>query len=146
MPEAVAAGQRELLGVLVEPGFELRCRWLVRSSDVFGEELHLLRHAALHDGVVFVESHRQSFAIQDFFVHLIFDHCLEFLRRRLAVPLRLEVEVHLAKVVEGDKNLAGGLDAHAATMHVGVDGEERETDQEEMQKGLAQQAFKCGWE
>ena len=30
------------------------------GGHIFGEELHLLRHAALHDGVVFIEAHGQA--------------------------------------------------------------------------------------
>ena len=96
--EGNARRRLELVGILLEPGLELgRCR-LARGRDVLGDELHLLRHAALHDGVVLVEAHREALAIQDFLLHLGLDHAAEFRRGRVALPLRLEQHRELCKV------------------------------------------------
>jgi hypothetical protein len=46
----------------------------VGGSDVFGEELHLLRHAALDDLVIFVQAHRQRFPIKNLLAHPVIHH------------------------------------------------------------------------
>jgi len=141
MAEAVATGQSEPVAVLVEPGFEFCSGWLVSGGHIFGEELHLLRHAALHDGVVFIEAHGQRLAVEDFLADLVFHHGLKLGRCRLAVPLRLEVHVHLLKFIKGQSNLPRRFDPAATTVHVTVNGEEGKAQQQKMQEGLAQPAF-----
>ncbi len=76
-----------------------------RGRDVLGDELHLLRHAALHDGVVLVEAHREALAIQDLLLHLGLDHAAELRRGRVALPLRLEQHRELCKVVDRQLDL-----------------------------------------
>src|SRR5262249_49194319 len=71
--EAEARRLRERIAVLLIPALELVLRRLVRSSDVLGQELHLLRHPALDDGVPLVESQRQPLAIENFLLHLVLD-------------------------------------------------------------------------
>ena len=105
MAEAVAAGQGELVAVFLEPGFELRGGWLVSSGHIFGEELHLLRHAALDDGVVFIQTHGQRLAVEDLLANLVFHHGLKLGRGRRAMPLRLEIRVHLLEFIEAQCDL-----------------------------------------
>ncbi len=99
------------------------------GGHVFGEELHFLRHAALYDLIVFVQPHCQAFAIKHFFANLVFHHGLKLGGSRLAMPLRLEVHVHGAQVVEAERNLLGRLDPAAATLCVGVRAEQHNTEQ-----------------
>src|SRR5215472_2574933 len=47
----------EFLAVLLVPGLEFGRRGLVSGGHVLGQELHLLCHAALDDGIVLVEAH-----------------------------------------------------------------------------------------
>ena len=105
MAETDARRQRELVAVRLEPCPELLGRRLARGGDVLGEELHLLRHAALDDRVVLVESQRERFAIEDLFAHLVFDQLSQLLRRRVAPPLRPEHQNQLRKVVDRQPNL-----------------------------------------
>ena len=42
------------------------------------------------------------------------------------MPLRLEVHIHGAKVVEAEGDLFGRLDSTAAALHVGIRGEEHD--------------------
>ena len=114
------------------------------GGHIFGEELHLLRHAALHDGVVFIETHGQRLAIEDLLADLVFHHGLKLGGSRLAMPLRLEVHVHLPKFVEAQSDLPGRLDSAAAAVHVGVDREQHEAEQQKMQQRLAQPALELG--
>ena len=90
------------------------------GGNIFGEELHLLRHAAFDDVIVFVQAHGQAFAIEDLFADLVFHHGLKLGGSRLAMPLRFEVHIHGAKVVEAQRNLLGRFDSAAAALHVGV--------------------------
>src|SRR5208283_392524 len=144
MAEAVAAGQGELIAVLLEPSLELRGRRLVRRGHVFGEELHLLRHAALHDGVVFIEAHGQRLAIEDLFANLVFHHSLKLGGSRLAMPLRLEVHIHRAKIVEAESNLLRRLDAAATTLEVPIRPEQHDPQQQKVQKRFSEPAFDYG--
>jgi len=59
------------------------------------------------------------------------------------MPLRLEVHVHLPKVVEGQSNLPRRFDPAATTVRVGVHGKQRDPDQQEVEKGFAQPALDC---
>ena len=111
------------------------------GGDVFGEELHLLRHAALHDGVVFVEAHSQRFAVEDFLVDLVLPPWPKLGRRRRTCQLRLEVGIHDAKVVQRDRDLPGRLDSAAASLQVSVDGKQHHSQQQEMQQRFAEPAF-----
>ena len=72
MAKAHPAGLCELGVVLFEPAPELRRVRLARGGHVLGEELQLLRHAALDDGVVLVEPHRQRLAVENLFLHFVF--------------------------------------------------------------------------
>ena len=71
--EAHPIGLRERGAVLRVPGLELGPVGLARRADIFCQELHLLRHAALDDRVVLVEAHRQRFAVEDLFLHPVLD-------------------------------------------------------------------------
>ena len=73
MAETDARRQRELVAVRLVPFTEFLGRRLARGGDVLSEELHLLRHTALDDRVVLVDSERERFAIENLFVHLVFD-------------------------------------------------------------------------
>ncbi len=105
MPEAIATGQCELALVLIEPGFQLRGRGLVRRGHIFGQKLHLLRHSPFHNRVVLVQSHGETLAVKDFFLDLILHHRLELLRSWLTMPFRFEVGFHNAELVEAHDNL-----------------------------------------
>src|SRR5271157_4985504 len=72
-------------------------------------------------------AHQQS-VIGPFGRDPVFHHGLELSGSRLAMPLRLEVHVHLAKTTQAQDNLPGRLNSAAATLHVSVDGEHRDTD------------------
>ena len=100
MAEADPARQRELVTVLLVPALELGSGRLARGGHVLGQELQLLRHAALDDGVVLVQSHRQRLAVEDLFLHFVFHQTVELVRCRLASPLRLEYEDELGEIVE----------------------------------------------
>jgi hypothetical protein len=113
----------------------------VRGGHVLGEELHLLRHAALDDLVVLVEAHRQRLAVEDILLHLVFDHAIEFLRRRLAVPLRLEHLNELSELVERHPDLLRRSDRRASGLHEAVEAKQHGADQQEMNEGLMQQAI-----
>jgi hypothetical protein len=89
MPEGEPGRLREFRAVLLEPCLELGRRRLARGGHVLGQELHLLRHAALDDLVVLVEAHRDRLAVEDLLLDLVLDQALELLRRRRAAPLRL---------------------------------------------------------
>ena len=43
---------------------------LAQGGHILGEKLHLLRHAALHDGVVLVQAERQRLAVEDLLADL----------------------------------------------------------------------------
>jgi hypothetical protein len=105
MPECHPSGQRELVPVLVEPHLELGGGGLVSSGDVLGEELHLLRHAALDDGVVLVQTHGQGFAVQHLLADLVLHERAKLVGSRLPAPLRLEIDIHRAEVIERELNL-----------------------------------------
>src|SRR5215831_5739756 len=96
----------------------------MRSGHILGEELHFLRHAALDDGVVFVESYGKRLAIQDLLADLVFYHGVELFDGWLAVPLRDEVQIHLPQFVKAHNDLLWGLDAHASPMQISIDGKE----------------------
>ena len=96
------------------------------GGHILGEELHLLRHAALHDGVVFVEAHGQRFTVKDFFADLVFHHGLKLGGSRLTMPLRLKVHFHRAQVVEAERNLLGRFDTATAALEVGICREEQQ--------------------
>ena len=120
MAEAHATGLRELGTILLEPALELGRFRLARSGHVLGEELQLLRHAALHDGVVLVQSHRQRLTVKDFFLHPVFHQLVELFRPRLAPPLRLEYQGQLGKVVERQLDLLRRRRRPASRLHVVV--------------------------
>ena len=98
------------------------------SRYVLGEKLHLLRHAALHDGVVLIEAHGQSLAIENLLADTVFHHGLKLSGSRLAMPLRKEIRVHLLEFIKTQNNLLRRFDSAAASMHVGVDSENRDPD------------------
>ena len=80
-------------------------RRLARRGHVLGQELHLLRHAALDDLVVLVQAHRQRLAVEDLLLDLGLDQPLQFLRRRRSAPLRLEQLGQLVDLVERKPDL-----------------------------------------
>jgi hypothetical protein len=100
MPEAIAARQGEPTAVLLEPGFQLCCRGLLRCGNVLREKLHFLRHAPLDNGVVLVQPHDQALTIQDLFLDFVLHHGLKFLWSWRTMPLRFEVRRHRAKLVQ----------------------------------------------
>jgi hypothetical protein len=118
MAEADPRRLLELVSVLLVPGLEFFGRRLARRRDILGEELHLLRHAALHDRVLLVETHRESFAVQNLLLHLALDQPAQLLRRRLAAPLRLEHDCELRELVEGQLDLLRRFDTAAPAIDV----------------------------
>ena len=109
------------------PGLEFGRRRLVSRGDILGEKPHLLRHPAPDDGVVLVEAHRQPFAIEDLLLDLVFNHAVEFVGGRRTLPLGFEVHVHLAQVVQRQRDLPGRLHAAAPAVHVAVHREQRQS-------------------
>ncbi len=90
MAETYARRKCELVAVRRVPCPELLDCRLARGGDVFGEKLHLLRHATLDDRVVLVESECERFAIEDLLARLVFNKLSQLFRRRVAPPLRAE--------------------------------------------------------
>ena len=131
----------ELVPVLLVPARKLGGRRFVRRSDVLGDELHLLRHPALDDGVVLVEAHRQPFAIEDLLLDPVLDQPAELLGRRLAPPLRLERERQLREFIDRQLDLLRRLDAAAPSLRVRIDDEQNGPEQQEVNERLAQPSF-----
>src|SRR4030095_12259748 len=141
MTEAPLRRLRDGRAVLLVPGPELRGGGLARGGHVLGQELHLLRHAAPNDLVVLVEAHRQRLAVEDLALDLVLDDPVEFLRRGLAPPLRLEDEDELAEIVVRPRAPPGRPGTSASCRREAVNGEQQATNQKEMNQGLVQQAL-----
>ena len=141
MPEAQPGRLREFGAVLLEPALELGGRRLARGGHVLGQELHLLRHAALDDLVVLVEAHRERLAVEDFLLHLVLDHALELLRRRRAAPLRLVQQGELGDLVERQPDLLRRRDRRASGLREAVEAEQNRADQQEVNERFTQQAL-----
>ena len=137
MAEGGAIRERKFLRILRVPIFEFLSAGLVCGRYVLGEELHLLRHAALDDGVVLIEAHRQSLAVENFLANESFNQPSEFLLRRLAMPLRNEGDVQLPHVIQADHNLMIDISALTA-IHEGVHHKQHQADQKEMHQRFAQ--------
>ena len=73
MTETDARRERELVVVRLVPCPEFLERRFARGGHVLSDELHLLRHTALDDRVVLVDSERDRFAKENLFLHLFFD-------------------------------------------------------------------------
>src|SRR5262249_55485783 len=134
--EAQARRLRERIAVLLIPALELILRRFVRGGDVLGEELHLLRHPALDDGVSLVESQRQPLAIENFLLYPVLDQTVQLFRSRVAPPLRLEQQHHLREVVVAQPDLFRRLAAGAAPTP-SVDGEQEGAQENELNEWLA---------
>ena len=100
---------------------ELGRRRLARGGNVLGQELHLLRHAALDDLVVLVEAHRERLAVEDLLLDLVLDHARELLRRRRAPPLRLVQQGELGDLVERQPDLLRRRGRRASGLRDGVE-------------------------
>ena len=110
------------------------------AADVLGQELHLLRHAALDDRVVLVEAHRQRLAVEDFLLHAILDQSPELFGSRLAPPLRLEHERELAELLDRQPNLLRRHGRVASTLRELPGAEQHGAQQQEVDQRLAQQS------
>src|SRR5262249_40188618 len=82
--------------------------------------------------------------IENFLLDFVFHQTVEFLGSRRPAPLRFEVHVQLAQVVQGQRNLLGRLDSDGATVQGAVDDEQRNSEQQEVQQWLAQSALQNG--
>ena len=116
-------------------------RRLARCRHVLGQELHLLRHAALDDLVVLVQAHRQRLAVQDFLLDLVLDQTLQLLRRRRATPLRLVQQGQLRDFVERQTDLLRRRGRGPPRRHEAVETEHKRADQQEVNQRFTQQAF-----
>ena len=120
---------------------ELGGRRLARGGHVLGQELHLLRHAALDDLVVLVEAHRERLAVEDLLLDLVLDHAREFLRRRRAAPLRLVQQGELGDLVDRQPDLLRRRGRRASGLRDAVEAEQNRADQQEVDERFTQQAF-----
>src|ERR1700731_4600715 len=127
MSEADALRKRELIAVLLVPPLQHGGGWLLHGRQVLAEKLHLLRHAPLDDSVVFVQTHLQALSIENLFLHLAFHQALEFFRSRRAAPLGLEVDSHLAQIVESYLDLLGPSSADAAARNEAIRGKQQQS-------------------
>ena len=140
VPQAQSRWLGELGAVRLEPALQLVGRRLARRGHVLGQELHLLRHAALDDLVVLVEAHRQRLAVEDFLLDLGLDQPLQFLRRRRSAPLRLEQLGQLVDLVERKPDLLRRRHRRRLPgRRQAVQAEQQRADQQEVQQRLTQQ-------
>src|SRR5271169_6202937 len=98
----------------------------MRCSHILGKELHLLRHAALHDGVVPVEAHGQPFAVEHLLANEAFYESTKLFRSWLAMPLGDERDIKLRQVVEGEDDLMIHV-AGLASIHQAIHRKQGET-------------------
>ena len=115
-------------------------RRLARGGHVLGQELHLLRHAALDDLVVLVETHRERLAVEDLLLDFVLDQAFEFLRRREAAPLRLVHQGQLGDLVERQPDLRRRRGRRASGLREGVEAEQTRAEQQEVEQRLAEEA------
>ena len=110
------------------------------GGDILRQELHLLRHAALDDGVVLVEPHRQRLAIENVLANLVLHHRLKLGRGRRTMPLRLEIDLHLAQLIHAHDDLLRRFHSRASAVDVGVHRKQQRAENQKVQKRLAQPA------
>ncbi len=104
----------------------------MRGGDILCQELHLLRHPPLDDGVVLVEPHRQRFAIEHVLANLVLHHRLKFGSRWRTMPLRLEIDFHLAKLIHADDDLLRRFHSRASAVDVGVHRKQQRAENQKM--------------
>src|SRR5271165_2168943 len=141
VPEAHPRRLREVGTVLLEPALEFISGRLASGGHVLGEELHFLGHPALDDLIVLVEAHRHRLPVEHLRLHLLLHHAAELLRCRVAPPLRLEQSGQLGEVIERQLNLLRRWRRAAGRLQVVIHGEERGSDEQEMNQGFTHQAL-----
>ena len=138
-------GSGKTLRVLREPAPQLVVRRLAQRRCVLHDELHLLRQAALDDGVVLVEAQRHRLAGENLLADLAVEEIAHLLRRGRALPLRHPGEPDLREVVRRNHNAIGILALTGIGIERVVDDEQRCADQQDMQQRLAQPSPEKRW-
>ena len=132
------ARQCETLRVLLEPVPKLVLGRFAQRRHVIHDELHLLRQAALDDGVVLVEAERHRLAGKNLLADLAIEEVTHLIRRGRAAPLRHPGDPKLRQVIRRNRDAIGILPLSGAWIKRVVDGEQCRPDQQDMQARLAQ--------
>ena len=141
--EIELAERRRAPGAGNAPGWrrtrlELGARRFAQLREVVGEELHLLHHPALHDGVAFVESEFERLAVENLLVDPILHERGHLFGRRRWPTLREPTRAHLAQVVLRHDDVPFRIAFRGLGVERPVAGKQDDADEKDLQQRLAQ--------
>ena len=140
LAETDPAGKGEFVGIGGVPVLEFRITGFVGGRHVLCQELQLLGHAPLDDGVVLVQAHRDSFAVEHFLLHLVFNHPAKLFSRWCALPLGIKESPHGEHIVRRQANFGSRRTWRQVRFEIIPGGKERCAQQQEVEQRLAQPA------
>ena len=139
------ARHREARRILLEPGLEFLAVGFTQGGKILGKKLHLLRHAALDNGVVLVQAERQRLAVEDLLAYLAVHQPAHLLGRGRAPPLRHPPDFQLAEVIVGQLDPTAIPLLNRCGVQRLIHGKQRQSGQQKVQQRLAQPALEQRW-